>query len=319
MAKVWTRPLSAGLADHAAAIAERARVAQFCIPDWHADCEETKAFAEFWFERKQYEDLAKLVGLLSSESGPYADALKLALSRLIITKERGASIARDTSHSRPHRVFFGNDFDVISQFVVAARRIENRLHPESIYGTATVKLGDARNIGLPEHSVDAVITSPPYLNAIDYMRGHRLALVWLGYRLPALRAIRTKSIGSEAAIHGLSHDIVDKMPDLLGLDRRNLNIVQRYALDVENMLAQVKRVLKPHGTLLLVVGNSVIKNVNVSNADINVIGALKTGLAFRNRFERALPVASRYLPVTGAESALTKRMRTETVLEFSAT
>ncbi len=32
------------------------------------------------------------------------DVLRIALSRIIVTKEQCASLARDTSHSRPHRV-----------------------------------------------------------------------------------------------------------------------------------------------------------------------------------------------------------------------
>lgn len=318
MAKVWTRRLPAGLGEQAAALADRARAESYSPPAWHTECPETLAFANFWFEEKQYVDLAKLAAVLEREYGPTADALKLALSRLIITKERGASVARDTSHSRPHRVFFDNDFDVLSQFVLAARRIETRLRPNDIHGTASVRTGDARSLDLADQSVDAVITSPPYLNAIDYMRGHRLALIWLGYKLPVLRSIRSRAIGSEAAIKGLSHDILSEIPSLNQLKPRDRNIVQRYALDIENMLAQVKRVLKPRGTLLLVVGNSVIKDVNVSNADINVYGALKNGLRVRKRFERDLPMGSRYLPVSGSDNPLTKRMRTETVLEFSA-
>jgi DNA modification methylase len=47
------------------------------------------------------------------------------------------------------------------------------------------------------NSVDAVLTSPPYLNAIDYMRGHRMSLVWLGHSLTELRHIRSNSIGAE--------------------------------------------------------------------------------------------------------------------------
>jgi len=45
-----------------------------------------------------------------------------------------------------------------------------------------------------------VLTSPPYLNAIDYLRGHRLALVWLGHELGPLKEIRANSVGAERAI-----------------------------------------------------------------------------------------------------------------------
>jgi len=43
-------------------------------------------------------------------------------------------------------------------------------------GNVRVQLGDARSLRtLVNQSIDAVMTSPPYLNAIDYIWGHRLA------------------------------------------------------------------------------------------------------------------------------------------------
>jgi DNA modification methylase len=42
-------------------------------------------------------------------------------------------------------------------------------------------LKDVTRIKLSENSIDAVITSPPYMNALDYVRDNRLRLWFLGY------------------------------------------------------------------------------------------------------------------------------------------
>jgi hypothetical protein len=42
-------------------------------------------------------------------------------------------------------------------------------------------LKDISNIELPENSIDAVVTSPPYMNTLDYVRDNRLRLWFLGY------------------------------------------------------------------------------------------------------------------------------------------
>lgn len=42
-------------------------------------------------------------------------------------------------------------------------------------------LQDATKLRLPIDSIDAVITSPPYMNALDYVRDNRLRLWFLGY------------------------------------------------------------------------------------------------------------------------------------------
>lgn len=42
-------------------------------------------------------------------------------------------------------------------------------------------LRDIRHLDLPENSIDAVVTSPPYMNTLDYVRDNRLRLWFLGY------------------------------------------------------------------------------------------------------------------------------------------
>lgn len=318
MARVWTTPLADGLLDEAKKVADAARALGEVTAPW-GESAETQAFAEFWFEERQRVDLSKVAKVLENYQGVHRDALMLALSRLIITKEKGASIARDTSHSRPHRVFFNNDFDVLHSLTIAAKRIEDRLHPRAIRGTAAVSLADARKLPLEPGSVDAVITSPPYLNAIDYMRGHRLALIWLGYKLSELASVRAVSIGAEAALKTGPELVLPEFEIAERLTPSKAKIVERYRSDIYRLMIELRRVIKPGGQVLVVVGNSNIAGVTVSNADINHVSATHAGFTLTNRFDRALPSQSRYLPTPkGDKNALGRRMRTETVLTFAA-
>jgi hypothetical protein len=43
---------------------------------------------------------------------------------MIVTKEMAASLARDTSHSRPHRVADANDYDVFGGSLKSAEKLE---------------------------------------------------------------------------------------------------------------------------------------------------------------------------------------------------
>jgi DNA modification methylase len=60
--------------------------------------------------------------------------------------------------------------------------------------------GDARALPLADGAADLILTSPPYLNAIDYMRARGLTLVWLGYPLDVLRDARGGAIGTERGL-----------------------------------------------------------------------------------------------------------------------
>ena len=211
MAKVWTTPVEYPAIDKLGALvvaeAKALRSESIVLP-WIDDDPETAAFVEFWFADQQKNDLRRLAIVLwqlyqsqsKAKERSVTDVLRIALSRLIIVKDNGASLARDVSHSRPHKVAERSAFQVFPAFERSIRQVRRRLS-ETPPGTgATVAVGDARLIkGVENSQIDAVMTSPPYLNAIDYMRGHRLSLVWLGHKLSDLRQIRTSSVGAERA------------------------------------------------------------------------------------------------------------------------
>lgn len=304
------------------------RLVDVLLP-WIDEDTETREFVNYWFAKQQRNDLRRIAFVLHERSakrlGPRRraaiDLLRLCLSRIIVTKDKGASLGRDISHSRPHRVSLISDYDVFQGFELAVHRTMDRL-ASSIVGSneATVSIGDVRSLALENSSVDIVITSPPYLNAIDYLRGHRLALVWLGFTLGELRFIRSESIGAERAPDSSKDtDVVQRaaaaMCDRNMLDARRAAMVTRYADDLLKMCREIARVLKPGGTATFVVGNSCLKDVFIKNSKGVAQCAALAGLQLRDERERELPVRSRYLPLTGA-GHLSKRMRTESVMTF---
>lgn len=327
MSRVWTTPLRVTtLTKTAEMLVREAKSLQDEYIPWIDDCEETTEYVRFWFGHRQRRALRRLSLALACRSGVLADAMRVALSRIIITKERGASVARDTSHSRPHRVFLENNYKVYEGFLMSAKRLAERLAPHKLTGSVLVKKGDARRLGsLSPNSIDAVITSPPYLNAIDYIRGHRLSLVWLGYSLPELRAVRSNCIGAESASAAeMPAQTLDRLLRKAGaldeLPAREFAMVRRYAHDVYRFLQELARVAKKGARVLLVVGNSCLKGVPVWNADINVAAAEALGFHMISRSRRALPMAHRYLPLPAADKSgtLATRMRTETLLCYSS-
>jgi len=279
--------------------------------------DETVAFMEFWFAEEQRAELTKLSAALHGSRLPAADALRVALSRIIITKDRGASLGRDISHSRPHRVATESDFEVAIEFMKSVRRLGERLKPELVRANARVIRADGRCLPrtIADSSVTSVITSPPYLNAIDYLRGHRLSLVWLGHSVDEIRAIRGGSIGVERALNDSSYDPLPYLttegksvpsPKIVGWSTRYLH-------DAHAASVEIARVLSPGGTITMVVGNSNVRGCKVDNAQMYVDALSEAGLTVDDAVEREIPTRSRYLP-TAAGSALAARMRVETVI-----
>ena len=71
--------------------------------------------------------------------------------------------------------------------LLAALLVQISVQEEKTGPAAQVYKGDARHLDLRDRSVDLVITSPPYLNAIDYLRCSKFSLVWMGYSVGELR------------------------------------------------------------------------------------------------------------------------------------
>ena len=325
MSKVCTQPLNESeLLDRGETVVKKAsalRQADIYLP-WIDEDLETSKFIDFWFEDAQKDQLRRLAFLVATKRGPFNDALKLAISRTIVTKKIGASVAWDVSHSRPHRVKTDNYYDVMAGFGSAVSMIATEAGQIPTSCDAKIRVGNARRLGrLSDGCADAVITSPPYFNAIDYLRGHRLALVWLGYPLSKLRQIRARSIGSEKGLSQRRFGNLDKgilkgisFPE--DLDAKTSSYLRRYISDMTTVIGEIARILRPKGRGVLVVSNSNIRGQSVDNAEmVRAIGKF-VGLCELECTEREIPGTRRYLPPPSsvAEGSLQKRMRFESVL-----
>lgn len=287
---------------------------------------EAERFTGYWFAKKQQDTLRRIARVLAAaeEIGIPSDAcdvLKVALSRIIVTKTQAASLAQDTSHSRPHRVATESDYDVFSGFEKSIIQLRKRLRKIKPKVTGIVEHGDARDLAAVRNSsIDLVLTSPPYLNALDYMRGHRMSLVWLGHRYSDLSRTRSASIGSERApdeplSEELIHEVQSYMGDVAELPSRHRGMINRYVSDLYAMASEVYRVLRDGAMATFVMGDSCLRGVFINNSNGLSAAAELAGLKEIGRDVRELPEKHRYLP-TPTNGALGKRMRKETILTF---
>ncbi len=227
-------------------------------------------------------------------------------------------MAADTSHSRPHKVRTDNEFDVFDGFVKAARRISRVIegNPESV---TTVRRRDARRLsGIRTGSIDLVVTSPPYVNAIDYLRGHRLSLVWLGHPISGLANLNKRYMGSEVRRSKVEQRFVHD-PAYRDLPAGLQRTLARYTNDMGAMTREMARVLKPGRQAVLVVGNSTLSGVTIDTAQVIRNCAEAAGLGLTNQYLREIPENSRYLPppARATDNRLSRRMQVETVMSFS--
>jgi hypothetical protein len=165
---------------------------------------------------------------------------------------------------------------------------------------------------------DVAITSPPYLNAIDYLRGHRMSLIWLGFEVDELRSIRSNEIGAERASKSAPFSLSKHVALESGqsLPGRYRGWVNRYASDMYHTIGSLRKLVRARGQIVIVVGNSLLRGASIDNAGIIEDCALRFGLRLAGRTTREIPARRRYLPTPARGNPLAKRMREETVLTF---
>ena len=286
---------------------------------------ETKEFVRYWFDETNRRHLTALSETIFRLHDPVVkDLMWCALSRLIITKQSGVSRAMDISHSRPHRSYdkapklaLGNFEHAVKQITKACPFQDTDENPPGSVGFA-----DARRLPLENNSVDIVITSPPYLNAIDYIRGHKFSLIWMGHSIEELREVRTTNVGTEVVAKPVKGDestenIMQMMCAGDDLSSRHAGMLRRYVRDMRGVLSETKRVLRTGGKAVFVVGNCNLRQTFVENSKCIEGIANELGMAVGTIRRRPLPENRRYLPPpssSGAGKQLKKRIREEVIL-----
>jgi len=292
--------------------------------------DETRQFVNFWFDsdnRRQLTALSTCIARVRSQAE--RTLLWCAFSRLIITKRVGVSLAMDVSHSRPHKVYKiapMRCFDVFEKavgYIVKQSPFQVETESKRGYPSADVRFGDARALPVRSNSVDMIVTSPPYLNAIDYLRGHKLSLVWMGHRIKDIRRLRSENIGTEVSYRSETEGTVFAAIEVMGgahdLDERRIGMLRRYAHDMNNVLRECARVLRRKGHAIFVVGDSSVRGLFIRNSECIAQLAAAHGFSLVSKIVRLIAQNRRYLPPPNSQQAgsqLQSRMREEVILKF---
>ena len=261
----------------------------------------TKEFIDYWFlPATQRELMALLIQIEKVSSVSIKQFLELTFSSIIITKSGGVSLARDLAHTRPHRVT-KTPKNAIEQFSTRLRKnIASISELSSNDLPSSLIEANAGTLPLKDNLVDLIVTSPPYANAIDYMRAHKFSLVWFGRKVNDLSELRAKYIGSERMkgkelpVFGSQTEKIIKQLECV--DKKKAQILRKYFGEMQAVFSEMYRVLKPNAAAIIVVGTSTMRNIDVQthNCLANIssdVGFEVVGLAPRtlDRNKRMMP------------------------------
>lgn len=155
-----------------------------------------------------------------------------------------------------------------------------------------IKIADARNTGIEDNSIDAIITSPPYVTSYEYADIHQLTGYWFNY-ISNITTFRKDFIGTFFSNNKNTETptlIARKIvADLKGIDKKSAGEVAKYFNDMYDVSQEMFRILKPNGIICLVVGNTTMKGVKMLSAQAFAEMFEVIGLKIEKVIKRAIP------------------------------
>jgi DNA modification methylase len=208
------------------------------------------------FPPRNYTEILQLRHAIEQEEGRVRNILLLALLSVIpqaslVLKDGGVLKIMKGKKALPAREIFKRK---VKRMVRELRGAASGYVPE-------VFLGDARGIDIEGESVDAVITSPPYLNNIDYSKIYGLELSLLAMSKAEAEQVRLRSIRSFIKTGNGRPETL--MPPEVGEMGERIPIIGTYFRDMELALSEMHRALKSGGSAYVIVSNSVIHETHV--------------------------------------------------------
>jgi DNA modification methylase len=283
----------------------------------------TKEFIDYWFYPNTQRELAALVlSIQTVDVSLVRRFLELTFSSIIVTKSGGVSRARDLAHSRPHLDKEKNPKNALEQFSLRLQKNIKSIAPLDTKGALAAPLpGDARSMPLRDEVIDLIVTSPPYANAIDYMRAHKFPLVWLGESVINLTELRTRYIGSEKINSAQDAELPDKTESLIRQlekrDRKKSSILRKYFTEMKAVLAEMYRVLRKDSPAIVVIGPSIMRGIDVQTHHCLAEIAQETGFSVIGVVQRSLDRNKRMMPARfgkKTDSMIEQRMYEEYVI-----
>ena len=229
--------------------------------------------------------LTRLRDALPPGRGPVDEALRLAFGRTLIPSSRLhrspclGYARRAIEDDRTPYDRFDKAIATMRDDLGSLRAARSRWGPP-----ARVEQRDARDGAFAPGSIDLAITSPPYVNGLDYVMNYKLDLAWLGYArsYADLAQLRRREVAcdnlprSETAGFLRGTSVPDPwLEEILPEIERNVRrkgsyrrsdahaVVHRYFDDLAQVIRRVATGLRPGGRFLLVVGDSLLAGTYV--------------------------------------------------------
>jgi hypothetical protein len=260
---------------------------------------------EKWFTKKAINDLARLkaeIDHATEKNNKSRNFLYIVLASII----RKVSNA-DAQSPKPYvsTRFKRDGMNAIETFFSQYEKFFERIREFSSrdgLGKAYIIGVDGRNINRSiKGKIRLAVTSPPYINAFDYVRSLKLENLWLGLsEYDDLVELRPKYVGTEnisidsKEIPQFEHLNLQKILKAIHkADKKRAWVVQKFFQDMATNISQVYETLQKDGCYTIVIGESRIRGFRIPTHKILSDIAIQKGFKLDTTF--SYEIKNRYL------------------------
>jgi hypothetical protein len=243
----------------------------------------------YWFSEENYYKLLKLKNAIYSlvENQDDLDFFRVVLADIIrpCSKSERQTLKPYISKKYPKLPADVHD-SFVKSFIAHEKALLQYSQVVGVNSSSIKWLGnDGTKINSKNNFIDVAITSPPYINALDYVRCIKLESSWVDCGDDDIfTELRTGHLGEWARLHmpkapevvNLIRHIVDRISEV---DEKRAMVVSSYFTDMQNNLKSVFGVLRTGGRYHIIIGDSEIRNVRVETHKI--IGEIAENVGFK--------------------------------------
>jgi hypothetical protein len=183
------------------------------------------------------------------------------MPKLFISKRKRALIEKKLKDPDLFGLIERIGFEIlkdIKQSVDTLIELGGKLKPTKYF--AGVDSSDFDFSKIPE--VDCIITSPPYLQAQEYIRTFKLEMMWLGIPQDKIKEYMSKEIPFREAPSKIEGDYINKIREKIG--RKDLlKLFDSYFWFTIKALENASKRLVKGGKLCVLIGNPKMKGIEV--------------------------------------------------------
>lgn len=146
---------------------------------------------------------------------------------------------------------------------------------KSLGNVAVINADAMHPVGIPEKSIDLIVSSPPYGDSrttVAYGQFSRLSLQWLGFPREKVIDLDNRMLGGKPTpdfSFDFSSPTLDKIvKEIAKIDDLRAREVLSFYVDFQKAAIEINKLMRSKSTVCLVVGNRTVKGIQIPTDEI---------------------------------------------------